>query len=91
MNISKKLDSLKITIPEAPLPVGAYVAFKKINNLVFISGQLPIDKDGSIIKGKVGSDLNLKEAQVRTVDATQQFHEVQNGLGFVLPTLQVSP
>ncbi len=63
MNISEKLDSLKIEIPEAPLPVGAYVAFKKIGNLVFISGQLPIDKDGTIIKGKVGSNLNLEEAQ----------------------------
>ena len=36
--ISEKLKSLKIEIPNAPDPVGAYVAFKKVNNLLYISG-----------------------------------------------------
>ena len=40
--ISDKLKRIKIELPNAPDPVGAYVAFKKINNLLFISGQLPI-------------------------------------------------
>ena len=63
MSIEEKLSSLKIIIPEAPSPVGAYVAFKKVNNLVFISGQLPIDKKGNIKKGKVGLDTTLEQAQ----------------------------
>ena len=50
--ISDKLKELKIELPKAPDPVGAYVAFKKINNLLYISGQLPIDKEGKLIKGK---------------------------------------
>jgi len=58
MSPSNRLKELKITLPNAPDPVGAYVAFKKINNLLFISGQLPI-----IIKGKLGKDLNLEEGQ----------------------------
>ena len=41
----QKLKELNILLPKAPDPVGAYVAFKKINNLLFISGQLPIDFD----------------------------------------------
>ena len=61
--ITKKLKELNITLPEAPSPVGAYVAFKKSNNLLFISGQLPIDKDGKIIKGKIGNDLSLEDGQ----------------------------
>ena len=61
MNIEKKLKELNIELPNAPDPVGAYVAFKKINNLLFISGQLPISKDGKIIKGKIGKDLTLEE------------------------------
>ena len=63
MSTSEKIKKLNLTIPEAPSPVGAYVAFKIINNLVFISGQLPIDKDGKIVKGKVGKDLSLDQAQ----------------------------
>ena len=63
MNITNKLTELNIQLPEAPSPVGAYVAFKRAGNFIFISGQLPIDKDGKIIKGKVGKDLTLKDGQ----------------------------
>ena len=50
-------------IPDAPAPVGAYVAYKKIGNLLYISGQLPITKEGKIIKGKIGKDLTLEDGQ----------------------------
>jgi len=63
MTIAEKLKELKIIIPEAPNPVGAYVAYKKISNLLFISGQLPIDIDGKMIKGKIGKDLSLEDGQ----------------------------
>ena len=59
----KKLTELNITLPKAPDPVGAYVAFKKVNKLLFISGQLPIDINGKIIKGKIGKDLTLEQGQ----------------------------
>tara|TARA_Y100000590_G_C15483022_1_gene924744 strand:+ start:279 stop:740 length:462 start_codon:yes stop_codon:yes gene_type:complete len=62
-SILEKIKELNITLPAAPAPVGAYVAFKKTNNLLFISGQLPIDKDGIMIKGKIGKDLTLEDGQ----------------------------
>ena len=61
MNIEKKLKELNIELPNAPDPVGAYVAFKKVNNLLFISGQLPISNDGKMIKGQIGKDLTLED------------------------------
>ena len=64
MNIENKLKELNIELPNAPDPVGAYVAFKKINNLLFISGQLPISKDGKMIKGKIGKDLTMEQGQI---------------------------
>ena len=63
MNIETKLKELKINLPNAPDPVGAYVAYKKINNLLYISGQLPISADGKLLKGKVGKDLTLEDGQ----------------------------
>ena len=64
MNLIKnKLEELNITLPDPPAPVGAYVAFKKVNNLLFISGQLPIGSDGKMIKGKIGKDLSLEDGQ----------------------------
>ena len=61
MDIEKKLEELSIELPNAPDPVGAYVAFKKVNNLLFISGQLPISSKGEILKGKIGKDLTLED------------------------------
>jgi len=61
--VSEKLKQLNIELPKAPEPVGAYVAFKKIGSLLFISGQLPIQPDGKITKGKIGKDLTLKDGQ----------------------------
>ena len=58
-----KLKELNIILPKAPDPVGSYVAFKKVNNLLFISGQLPIDSEGKMIKGKIGKDLSLEQGQ----------------------------
>ena len=63
MNIAKKLSELNIQLPAAPDPVGAYVAFKKVGNMLFISGQLPIGSDGKIIKGKIGKELTLEDGQ----------------------------
>ena len=61
--ISDNLKKLNITLPNAPNPVGAYVAFKKIDNMLFISGQLPISSDGQMIKGKIGKNLKLEDGQ----------------------------
>ena len=63
MDIEKKLKELNIELPNAPDPVGAYVAFKKVNNLLFISGQLPISNDGKMIKGQIGKNLTLLDGQ----------------------------
>ena len=63
MTIDDKLKKLNIQIPKAPDPIGAYVAFKKTKNLLFISGQLPISSDGKIVKGTVGKDLTLEDGQ----------------------------
>ena len=61
--ISDNLKNLNIELPNAPDPVGAYVAFKKIGNFLYISGQLPIRSNGKMIKGKVGENLTLEEGQ----------------------------
>lgn len=63
MNTSHRLKELGITLPAAPKPVGSYVAGLKTGNLVFVSGQIPLE-DGVIkLAGKVGKDATLEEAQ----------------------------
>ena len=62
-NPEDNLKKLNIILPQPPDPVGAYVAFKKTGNLLFISGQLPIGLDGKMIKGKIGKDLTMEDGQ----------------------------
>ena len=59
MNFDKNIEKLKINLPEAKTPVGNYVATKIAGKLLFISGQISIDENGKLIKGKVGKDLDL--------------------------------
>ena len=61
MNFQKKIDELKIKLPEAKPPVGSYVATKIIGNLLFISGQISISDSGDLIKGKVGKELSTQD------------------------------
>ena len=63
MPITDKLKELSIELPKAADPVGAYVAYKIVDNLLYISGQLPIDINGKMIKGKIGKNLTLEQGQ----------------------------
>ena len=63
MSIYENLKKLNIEIPKPPDPVGAYVAYKKTSNLLFISGQISIDANGNITKGKLGKELSIDQGQ----------------------------
>ena len=60
MNYDEKLKELNINLPEAKAPVGNYVATKVSGKILFISGQISIDDNGQLIKGKVGKDLDTE-------------------------------
>ena len=64
MSAEENIKKNNIILPEAPDPVGSYVAAKVTGNLIFISGQVSKGPDGKLITGKVGKDLNLEQAQV---------------------------
>ena len=65
--IEEKILALGIELPDAPRSAGSYVQVTITGNLVFVSGQLPVEP-GSIpiqvkFKGKVGKDISLEEGQ----------------------------
>ena len=61
MSADKKLKEYNITLPEAPAPVGSYVASKIVGKLLFISGQISMNSKGELIKGKLGKDLDTED------------------------------
>ncbi len=62
MSIDERLNEMGLVLPKATDPVGSYVATKISGKLLYISGQISIDANGKLIKGKVGKDFNTEEA-----------------------------
>ena len=60
MNAEQNIEKLKIKLPEAKAPVGNYVATKISGKILFISGQISIDENAQLIKGKIGKDLDTQ-------------------------------
>ena len=59
MSIDNRLAELGITLPEPAAPVAAYVPAVEVNGLLHISGQISFAADGSLIKGRLGDDVDL--------------------------------
>src|ERR1700750_605060 len=63
MNLADKLKSLGHTLPPVSGPFGAYVPAKRVGNLIFVAGQLPM-RDGKLIAtGQVPSKCSLDQAR----------------------------
>ena len=60
--IDEKLETLGIKLPIPPTPAGSYVPAVKTGNLLFISGQIPMENGKVVFTGKVSND-NLEIAQ----------------------------
>ena len=58
MSYEDNIKKLDIILPEAKAPAGNYVATKISGKMLFISGQISINENGELIKGKVGKDLD---------------------------------
>ena len=60
--IEEKLKTLEITLPTPPTPAGSYVPAIKTGNLLFISGQIPMEDGKVIFTGKVTNE-NIETAK----------------------------
>ena len=61
MLFEENIKKLKIDLPDAKAPVGSYVATKIVGKLLYISGQISINENGELIKGKIGQALTTEE------------------------------
>ena len=61
MKVEERLKEMGIALPPAVTPVANYVPAVRTGNLVFLSGHGPFKEDGSLITGKVGSDLTAEQ------------------------------
>jgi enamine deaminase RidA (YjgF/YER057c/UK114 family) len=71
-----------LTLPPAPKPIGVYKPFLIDGNHLYVSGHGPFKTDGSLLKGRVGEDLDMDDGKA----AAQQvglaiLSTIKNGLG----------
>ena len=60
--IAKRLESLGITLPVAAAPAANYVPYVISGNVLYLSGQLPMEAGKVAVTGIVGKDVTLDNA-----------------------------
>lgn len=61
--IESRLKELAIVLPQAAAPAANYVPYVITGNLLFLSGQLPMEDGKVAVTGLAGSDVDLATAQ----------------------------
>ena len=66
MNLSpqEKFESLSLTLPPAPKPLGIYKPFLVDGKYLYVSGHGPVRDDKSLIIGRIGDDLDSDEGKL---------------------------
>lgn len=65
MTAEERLKSLGLSLPAVPQPIGSYVPFKRVGDIVYLSGRGPRGADGKPMTGKVGKDISAEEGHAR--------------------------
>lgn len=91
--IEQKLEKLGIKLPNPPTPAGSYVPIVRTGNLLYISGQIPMENGKVIFTGKV-SDNNIetakKSARMCTVNILAQIKKELGNLEKVSKIVRLS-
>lgn len=77
-----RLKALGLTLPPAPAPMGVYIPYLIDGKHLYLSGHGPVQDDGSLIKGRVGKDLDKEQGKLaaRQVGLTM-LATIQSNLG----------
>jgi enamine deaminase RidA (YjgF/YER057c/UK114 family) len=77
-----RLKALGLTLPPAPAPMGVYIPYLIDGKHLYLSGHGPVKEDGSLIKGRVGKDMDKEQGKLaaRQVGLTM-LSTIQSNLG----------
>jgi len=63
MTPEENFAALALTLPPAPKPVGVYKPCLLDGNHCYVSGHGPVKTDGTLIRGRIGFDMNDEEGK----------------------------
>ena len=58
------MKDLNLQLPPAPPPAGVYRPILVVGNFLYVSGQGPVNLDGSLMIGRAGDDLDKEQAKL---------------------------
>jgi len=61
--IEERIAELGLVLPTPPAPIAAFVPYTIQDNMVIVSGQLPMGPGGIEYKGRLGESISLEDAQ----------------------------
>ena len=79
--IEEKIKSLGIRLPTPPTPAGAYIPAIKTGNLLFISGQIPMEEGKVLFTGKVTDENLTKGKESARICAINLLAQMKRELG----------
>jgi enamine deaminase RidA (YjgF/YER057c/UK114 family) len=62
-NPDQRIKELGLVLPPAPRPAGVYKPLLVVDKFLYVSGHGPLKPDGTLITGRVGSDLDTDEGK----------------------------
>src|SRR5690348_16404807 len=63
-NLNEALAKHQVEMPPAPKAMGVYKAVVTVGNLVYVSGHGPLKADGSLLVGRVGSEVDQQAGYI---------------------------
>ena len=61
--LKNRIQEIGLALPPAPKPAGVYRPILIVNDQLLVSGQGPVKEDGSLMQGRVGSDLDKDQGK----------------------------
>ena len=61
---SQIIEELGLELPPAPKPAGVYTPILIAGKSLYVSGQGPVNSDGSLMLGRVGDDINEDQGKL---------------------------
>ncbi|MEL4455382.1 RidA family protein [Lutimonas vermicola] len=62
--VSERIKELNLQFPPAPKPAGVYRPLLVIDKFLYVSGQAPVNFDGSLMQGRVGDTLDTEQGKL---------------------------
>ena len=64
MDNETRFSEMNLILPPAPEPKGVYTPLLRDGNHIYVSGHLPVNIDGTLLRGKIGFDIDQEAGKL---------------------------